>query len=325
MRRRDFIPLIGSIATWPLATLAGQVRLVGLLMPFAPSDTAGQDRIRVFLIAMRDLGWIDGRNMRVDLRWATGSEDEIRKQATDLVAQAPDVVIANGSAAVGPLLKVTRAVPIVFAIVPDPVGAGFVESLAKPGGNATGFLMFETSISGKWLELLKEIAPGVMRAAVLHDPMLTANAGQFALIQSAMPSFGVELTPVDLRNASEIERAVADFARAPNGGLIVTASAFSVIHRDLLVGLAARHGLPAVYPARYFPDVGGLLSYGPDLLDQYRRAAGYADRILKSEKPAVLPVQATTKYELVVNLKTAKALGLRPPATLLARADEVIE
>jgi putative ABC transport system substrate-binding protein len=308
-----------------VALRAEQTKLVGLLMPFAPGDTAGQDRVRTFLKAMQELGWVDGRNMRVDLRWATGNEDEIGKHAAELVAFAPDVIIANGSAAVGPLLKVTRTLPIVFAIVPDPVGAGYVESLARPGGSATGFLMFETSISGKWLELLKEIAPGVTRAAVLHDPMLTANAGQFALIQSTMPAVGVELTPVDIRDAGVIERALTDFARIPNGGVIVTASTSSVIHRDLIVGLAARLRLPAVYPARYFPDVGGLVSYGPDLLDQYRHAAGYADRILKGEKPAVLPVQAPTKYELVVNLRTAKALGLSIPSTLLARADEVIE
>jgi putative ABC transport system substrate-binding protein len=325
MRRRDLIAGLAAIAVLPPAAHAEPIKLVGLLMPFAPSDTAGQDRVRVFLAAMGQLGWVDGRNMRVDLRWATGSGDEIRKQAAKLVALAPDVVVANGSAAVGPLLKETRTVPVVFAIVPDPVGAGFVESLARPGGNATGFLMFETSISGKWLELLKEIAPEVTRAAVLHDPTLTANAGQFTLIQSAMPSLGVELTPIDVRNAGEIERAIADFAGMPKGGLIVTASASSVVHRDLIVGLAAKHRLPAIYPARYFPDVGGLVSYGPDLLDQYQRAAGYVDRILKGEKPAVLPVQAPTKYELVVNLKTAKALGLAPPATLLARADEVIE
>jgi putative ABC transport system substrate-binding protein len=325
MRRRDLIAGIVATVASTLAAHADQVRLVGLLMPFGAGDAAGQDRVRVFLTAMQVLGWVDGRNMRVDLRWASGSEDEIRKQAAGLVAQLPDVIIANGSAAVGPLLKVTNQVPIVFAIVPDPVGAGFVKSLANPGGNATGFLMFETSISGKWLELLKEIAPKVRRAAVLHDPVLTANAGQFALIQSALPSLGVELTPVDVRVAGEIERAIADFAKAPDGGLIVTASASSVIHRDLIVKLAAVHGLPAVYPARYFPDVGGLLSYGPDLLDQYRHAASYADRILKGEKPAVLPVQAPNKYELVINLKTANALGLRPPATLLARADEVIE
>jgi putative ABC transport system substrate-binding protein len=263
--------------------------------------------------------------MRIDLRWAAGGADDIRRQAAELVAKAPDVIIANGSAGVGPLLKLTRTVPIVFAIVPDPVGAGFVESIAKPGGNATGFLMFETSISGKWLELLKEIAPGVTRVAVLHDPTLTANAGQLALIQSMMPSLAVELTPIDVRDSNEIERAIPDFASLPSGGLIVTASSSSVIHRDLIVRLAARHGLPAIYPARYFPDIGGLISYGPDLLDQYRRAAGYADRILKGEKPAVLPVQAPTKYELIVNLKTAKALGLSVPPTLLARADQVIE
>jgi putative ABC transport system substrate-binding protein len=325
MRRRDFIAGVGATVVSVLAARADQVKLVALLMPFAAHDTAGQDRVRVFLTAMQALGWVEGRNMRVDLRWATGSEDEIRRHATELVALVPDVIIANGSATVGPLLKITHSVPIVFAIVPDPVGAGFVASLANPGGNATGFLMFETSISGKWLELLKEIAPTVRRAAVLHDPVLTANAGQFALIQSAVPSLGIELTSVDIRDAGKIERGIADFAKTPDGGLIVTASASSVIHRDLIVGLAATHALPAVYPARYFPDVGGLLSYGPDLLDQYRHAASYADRILKGEKPAVLPVQAPNKYELVVNLKTAKALGLMAPATLLARADDVIE
>jgi putative ABC transport system substrate-binding protein len=325
MRRRDFIVGVGASIVPVPAARAAQARIVALLMPFAPGDTTGADRIRIFLTAMQALGWVDGRNMRIDLRWATGSEDEIRKQATELVRLKPDVIIANGSATVGPLLKITRSVPIVFAIVPDPVGAGFVDSLANPGGNATGFLMFETSISGKWLELLKEIAPGVRRAAVLHDPLLKANAGQFDLIQSALPSLGVELTPVDIRDAGGLERGIADFAKAPNGGLIITASSASVIHRDLIVGLAARHGLPAVYPARYFPDAGGLLSYGPDLLDQYRHAASYADRILKGEKPATLPVQAPNKYELIVNLKTAKALGLTPPGTLLARADEVIE
>jgi putative ABC transport system substrate-binding protein len=325
MRRRTLLAGLGATALLSAVARAEQTRLVGLLMPFVSGDTAGQDRVRTFLKAMHELGWVDGRNMRIDLRWATGREDEIRKHAAELVALAPDVVIANGSAAVGPLLKVTRTVPIVFAIVPDPVGAGYVESLARPGGNATGFLMFETSISGKWLELLKEIAPGVTRAAVLHDPMLTANAGQFSLIQSTMASLGVELTPVDIRDAGIIERTLTDFARIPNGGVIVTASASAVIHRDLIVALAAKHRLPAVYPARYFPDVGGLVSYGPDLLDQYRHAAGYADRILKGEKPAVLPVQAPTKYELVVNARAAKALGLSVPPTLLARADEVIE
>jgi len=325
VKRRAFIAGICAATAVPGVARAEQTKLVGLLIPFAPGDATGQDRVDAFLTGMRELGWVDGRNMRVDLRWANGGSDDIRKQAAELVASAPDVIIANGSAGVGPLLKVTRTVPIVFAIVPDPVGAGFVESLAKPGGNATGFLMFETSISGKWLEILKEIASGVTRAAVLHDPTLMANAAQFVLIQSKMPSLGVELTPIDVRDSNEIERAIADFARLPDGGLIVTASSSSVIHRDLIVRLAARHGLPAIYPARYFPDVGGLVSYGPDLLDQYRRAAGYADRILKGEKPAVLPVQAPTKYELVVNLKTAKALGLTVPPTLLARADEVIE
>jgi putative ABC transport system substrate-binding protein len=325
VKRRAFIAGVCAATALPFAALAEQAKLVGLLIPFAPGDATGQERVNAFLTGMQELGWVDGRNMRVDLRWATGGEDGIRKQAAELVALVPDVIIANGSAAVGPLLKLTRTVPIVFAIVPDPVGAGFVESIARPGGNATGFLMFETSISGKWLELLKELAPGMTRVAVLHDPTLMANAGQFALIQSKMPALGVELIPIDVRNAGEIERGITDFARLANGGMIVTASSSAVIHRDLIVGLAAKHRLPAIYPARYFPDVGGLLSYGPDLLDQYRRAAGYADRILKGEKPAVLPVQAPTKYELVFNLKTAKALGLTVPSTLLARADEVIE
>ena len=271
------------------------------------------------------MGWTDGRNVRIDIRWGAGDADRIRKYAAELVALAPDVILATGSAAVGPLLQATRTVPIVFVHVADPVGAGFVESLARPGGNATGFTTFEYGMSGKWLELLKEIAPGVTRAAVLRDPAIAAGIGQFGAIQSVAPSLGVEVSPVDVRDAGEIERAVAAFARAPNGGLIVTASALAIVHRDLIITLAARHKLPAVYFARYFVTGGGLISYGPDLVDQYRRAAGYVDRILKGEKPADLPVQAPTKYELVINLKTAKALGLDVPPTLLARADEVIE
>jgi putative tryptophan/tyrosine transport system substrate-binding protein len=325
VKRRAFIAGVVAASALPSSTRAEPAKLVGLLMPLAASDSAGQDRVKTFLAAMRERGWIDGGNMRVDLRWAPGGEEEVRKQAADLVALAPDVVITNGSAGVRPLLKVTHTVPIVFAVVADPIGAGFVKSLARPGGNATGFLTFETGISVKWLELLREIAPRVTRAAVLHDPTLTAIAGQLASIRSTMPSVGIEFTPVDSRNAGDIGRAVAQFAGVENGGLIVTPSASSVIHRDFIVQLAAKHSLPAVYPARYFSDIGGLLSYGPDLLEQYRRAAGYADRILKGEKPGTLPVQAPIRYELVVNLKTAKTLGLSVPPTLLARADVVIE
>jgi putative ABC transport system substrate-binding protein len=328
MKRRDFIAGLGAAAAWPLTSRAQQperVRRVGVLMPFAAGDVEGHARVAAFLQEMQQLGWTDGRNIRVEIRWATGNDDDIRKYAAELIALAPDVILANGSAGVGPLLEATRTVPIVFAIVPDPVGAGFVESLARPGGNATGFLMFEYGISAKWLELLKEIAPGVTRAAVIQDPTLSAGIGQLAAIQSATPLLGLELTPVDVRDSAEIERAVAIFAHTPNGGLIVTASALAVVHRELIVALAAQHRLPAVYPARYYAAAGGLISYGPDLLDQYRHAAGYVDRILKGEKPAVLPVQAPTKYELVINLRTAKVLGLTMPTALLSTADEVIE
>jgi putative ABC transport system substrate-binding protein len=328
MKRRDFIAGLGAVAAWPLTSRAQQperVRRVGVLMPFAAGDVEGHARVAAFLQEMQQLGWTDGRNIRVEIRWATGNDDDIRKYAAELIALAPDVILANGSAGVGPLLEATRTVPIVFAIVPDPVGAGFVESLARPGGNATGFLMFEYGISAKWLELLKEIVPGVTRAAVIQDPTLSAGIGQLAAIQSATPLLGLELTPVDVRDSAEIERAVAIFAHTPNGGLIVTASALAVVHRELIVALAAQHRLPAVYPARYYAAAGGLISYGPDLLDQYRHAAGYVDRILKGEKPAVLPVQAPTKYELVINLRTAKVLGLTMPTALLSTADEVIE
>ena len=270
------------------------------------------------------MGWSDGRNLRIDTRWATA--DDIRRHAAELAALAPDVLVAaTGTATVAPLLQATRTVPIVFVIVIDPVGAGFVASLARPGGNATGFTIFEYSMSGKWLELLKEIAPRVTRAAVLRDPAVASGIGQFGAVQIVAPSLGVELSPVDVRDAGEIERAVTAFARGSNGGLIVTASALATVHRDLIITLAARHKLPAVYSDRYFVTAGGLISYGPDLIDQYRRAAGYVDRILKGEKPADLPVQAPTKYELVINLKTAKALGLTFPPAVLARADEVIE
>jgi ABC-type uncharacterized transport system substrate-binding protein len=329
MRRREFITLLGSgVAGWPLAARAQQperVRRVGVLMNLAADDAEGQARIAAFLQGLQQLSWIDGGNVRVDTRWAAGKADDARKYAAELVALAPDVILAAGSAMAGPLLQATTTVPIVFVYTPDPVGAGFVDSLARPGGNATGFTLFEYGISGKWLELLKEIAPGVARVAVLRDAAIAAGAGQLGAIQSVAPSFGVELTPIGLRDAPEIERAVTAFARSSNGGLILTASTLAGVHRNLVVTLAARHKLPAVYYERYFIAAGGLISYGPDLVDQLRRAAGYVDRILRGEKPADLPVQAPTKYELVINMKTAKALGLTVPDTLLARADEVIE
>ena len=271
------------------------------------------------------MGWIDGRNVRIDTRWSAGNDAETRKYATELAALAPDVILTAGSAAIEPMRQATRTVPIVFVIVPDPVGAGFVESLSRPGGNATGFMMFEYNLSGKWLELLKEITPGVTRAAVLRDPAITAGIGQFAVIQSVAPSVGVDVSPISVREVAEIERGIAAFARSPNGGMLVTASALAAVHRDLIITLAARYKLPAVYVQRHFVASGGLISYRPDFIDQYRRAADYVDRILKGEKPADLPVQAPTKYDLVINLKTAKTLGLTVPPSVLARADEVIE
>jgi len=275
-------------------------------------------------MGLQQLGWTDGRNVQIDTRWAGGNANDIRRHAVELAGLSPEVILANGSAAVAPLLQATRAVPIVFVVVPDPVGAGFVESLARPGGNATGFTPFEYGIGVKWLELLKQIAPRVTRAAVLRDASLTSGTGQFAAIQAVAPSLGTEASPIGVSDAGEIERAVTAFARS-NGGLIVTGSALTAVHRDLIVTLAARHKLPAVYNGRFCVTGGGLISYGADLIDQYRRAAGYVDRILKGEKPADLPVQAPTKYELVINLKTAKALGLDVPDSVLARADEVIE
>jgi ABC-type uncharacterized transport system substrate-binding protein len=288
-------------------------------------DPEGKERLEAFLQVLRQLGWTEGRNVRIDTRDTQGDPDRTRRYAAELVSLAPDIILAAGSGALAPLLQATRAVPIVFTIVADPVGAGFVESLARPGGNATGFLAFEYGISGKWLELLKQIAPDVTRAAVLRDTTIAAGTGQFGAIQSVAPSFGVELRPVDVRDAGEIERAVSAFARSSNGGLIVTGSPLAVFHRDLIIALAARHKLPAVYVERYFVAAGGLISYGPNRVDQFRQAAAYVDRILKGEKPADLPVQAPTKYELVINRKTAKALGLDVPPMLLARADEVIE
>jgi len=328
--RRKFIAALGSTAVaWPLAARAQQgdrVRRVGVLENRAADDPEGKARLALFQQGLEELGWTDGRNVRIDYRWAAADADRSRTYAAELVALAPDVILASASASVAALLQTTRTVPIVFANVIDPVGAGFVAKLARPGGNATGFTLFEYSLSGKWLELLKEIAPNLTRIAILRDPALAAGIGQFAAIQAmAPPSFGVELSPIDVRDAGEIEREVAAFARESNGGLIMTASSGAIAHRELIILLAARHRFPAVYFFRSFVTSGGLTSYGPDETDQFRRAAGYVDRILKGEKAADLPVQAPTKYELAINLKTAKALGLTVPPTLLARADEVIE
>jgi putative ABC transport system substrate-binding protein len=328
MRRRDFITLLGGAAAWPLVARAQQderVRRIGVLTSSTMHDPASQARLGALQQGLQLLGWNDGRNMRIDYRWAAGDPDDLRKYAAELVALAPDVILANGSAAAALLLQATRFVPIVFTDVPDPVGAGFVDSLARPGRNITGFMLFEYAMSGKWLELLKEIAPGVTRAAVLRDPSMTAGIGQFAAIQAVAPSLRLELHPVDVRDAPEIERAIPAFARGSNDGLIVTSSPSAMRHRDLIIKLAARHRLPAVYSFRYYFTGGGLISYGPDPIDPFRRAAEYVDRILKEEKPADLPVQNPTKYELLINLNTAKALGLEVPPTLLARADEVIE
>jgi putative ABC transport system substrate-binding protein len=302
------------------------MRRVGVLTGGAAADDPDQQiRSTAFLQELQHLGWTDGRNIRFDYRWGEGDAQNTRAYAAELVALAPDVILASGTAAVGPLLHATRTVPIVFAQVTDPVGAGFIDSLAHPGGNATGFLLFEYSISGKWLELLKEVAPRVTRVAVIRDAAQTAGTGQFAVIQSVAPSLGMEVSTINMRDAAEIERAIAAFARTADGGLILTASALSVVHRNLIVRLAALHKLPAVYYRRQYAADGGLISYGPDVAEQNRRAARYVDRILKGEKPADLPVQAPNKYELVINLKTAKALGLTVPPTLLARADELIE
>jgi putative ABC transport system substrate-binding protein len=294
-------------------------------MPVAADDPESPGRIAAFTRGLHELGWTEGRNLRIDWRWGGGSADNARKYATELIALAPDVIFALGNYSLVPLLEATRTVPIVFAVVPDPVGAGFVDSLAQPGGNATGFILFEYGISAKWLELLKEIAPGVRRVAIIRDPGIAAGVGQFGAIQSVAPSFGVELTPVNVRDVSEIERAVAAFARAPNGGLITTASAPAVTNRQLIISLAETHKLPAVYFEHYFVQDGGLISYGPSIIDQCRRVASFVDKILKGARAADLPVQAPTKYEVVINVKTAKTLGLTIPPTLLARADEVIE
>jgi ABC-type uncharacterized transport system substrate-binding protein len=329
MQRREFITLLGGAAAWPLAARAQQpgerMRRIGVLMGLVANDPVGQVRIATFLHALQPLGWTDGRNLRIDVRWSGGNADDMRKYAAELVALAPDVTLAVAGPAVAALQQATRTVPIVFTNVPDPVGAGFVDSLARPGGNATGFISLEYSLSAKWLELLKEIAPRVMRVAVLRDPAVAAGVGQFGAIQAVAPSLGIEVSPVNVRDAGEIERTVTVFARSGNSGLIVTSSALATVHRDLILALAARHKLPAIYGQRFFVVAGGLISYAADLGDQDRRATGYVDRILKGEKPADLPVQAPTKYELLINLKTARALGLEVPPMLLARADEVIE
>jgi putative tryptophan/tyrosine transport system substrate-binding protein len=329
MRRREFITLLGGGAVaWPLAAHAQQVervRRIGVLVGLAANDPQGKAVIAAFLQGLQQLGWADGRNVQIEYRWGAGDADDMRKYAAELVTLAPDVMLATGGASVGPLLQASKTVPIVFANVPDPVGSGFVESLSRPGGNATGFVQFEYNLSGKWLELLKQIAPGVTSTAVLWDPAIIAGIGQFAVIQSVAPSLGVEVRAINIRDAAEIERAVTAFARSSNGGLIVAASALAFVHRGLTITLAARHKLPTVYPQRVFVTDGGLISYGPDFIDQYRRAAGYVDRILKGERPTDLPVQTPNKYELVVNLKTAKTLGLTIPPAVLARADDVIE
>jgi putative ABC transport system substrate-binding protein len=327
-RRRQFITLLGGAAAWPLAARAQQrerVRRIGVLTGFAADDPAEQSRVLVFAQALAQSGWTEGRNVRIDIRWGARDPERIRKYAAELVALAPDVILAVGSASTGPLLQATRAIPIVFVQIGDPVGAGFVETLPRPGGNATGFMLYEYGFGGKWLELLKEIAPGVKRVAFLRNPTIAAGAGQFGAIQASAPSLGVEVRTINVRDAGEIERAITAFAQPSNGGLIVAAGAAAFFDREVTVKLAARHRLPAVYSDHAFVTDGGLIAYGPDRVDQYRRAADYIDRILKGEKAADLPVQAPTKYDLVINLKTAKALHLDIPPTLLARADEVIE
>jgi putative ABC transport system substrate-binding protein len=327
MRRREFIALLGGAAAWPLAARAQQgerMRRIGVLMNTAADEAESQARLAAFMQGLQEAGWAVGRNLRIDYRWSQGDIARLRKDATELVALGPEVILAGVGATTPMLQQASRTVPIVMAQGIDPVGAGYVESLARPGGNITGFIQFEYSLAGKWAELLKEVAPRVARVGVLREPGAAA-VGQWAMIQAVTQSFGAELKPIDVRDPSEIERTVSALAHSPNGGLIVGVSAASLTHRDLIIRLAAQHRLPAVYAYRVFVAHGGLITYGPDIASLYRRAAGYVDRILKGEKPADLPVQAPTKYELVINLKTAKALGLAVPPTVLARADEVIE
>jgi putative ABC transport system substrate-binding protein len=329
MRRRDFIKaIVGSTVACPHLARAqqnGRMRRIAVLMPFAAADAQAQARNAAFLQGLQELGWSVGRNIQIDYRWSAGDIDDTRKYASELVALAPEVIFAPSSAAMGPLSQTTRSIPVVFASVADPVGAGFVNSLSRPGGNATGFTPFEYGIGAKWLEVLKQLTPGIRRVAVIRDPFIASGIGQWGAIQSVAPSFGVELTPINVGDAAEMERAIVAFAQFPNGGMIVTGGARTVVNRDPIIVLAARHKLPAVYYERYFVAAGGLISYGPDFLDQFRLAAGYVDRILKGEKAADLPVQAPTKFELVINMKTAKTLGLNLPPTLVDRADELIE
>jgi len=329
MRRRQFIALLGgAAAAWPLAASAQQrepLRRVAVLVGTTRDAPGAQERVTAFLESFEQLGWTDGRNVQIVVRWSGGNEAETRKYAEELIALAPDVILATGSGGAELMLKATRTIPVVFVVVPDPMGSGFVQSLSRPGGNATGFMMFEYTLCGKWPELLKEIAPSVTHAAVLRDPTFVAGIGQFAVIQAVAPSAGIEVSPIDLREQNQIERAIATFAQSPNGGLIQTASGIGAANTNLIIAAAARYKLPAVNNLQTFVAAGGLISYGPNFIDQYRRAAGYVDRILRGGKPADLPVQAPNKYELAINLKTAKALGLSVPQSLLARADEVIE
>jgi ABC-type uncharacterized transport system substrate-binding protein len=331
VRRRQFITLLGgAAAAWPLAASAQQperIRRIGVLSTLPVDDPEWQDRLAALLQGLSELGWVVGRNVRIDYRLGATNIERMRQHVAEIVALAPDIIVANGTSAVGPLLQATRSLPVVFVQVTDPVGGGFVASLARPGGNATGFTSLEYGMSGKWLELLKQISPSLARAAVIRDPSLPSGSGQLGAIQAVGPLLGVEVSPIDVRDGTEIERAVTEFARSPNGGLIVSSSgvAAAIRHRDLIIALAARHRLPAVYPLRSFVSAGGLTFYSNDSIDPYRRATGYVDRILKGEKPADLPVQAPTKFQLVINLKTARALGLDIPSTVLARADEVIE
>ena len=327
MKRREFIKLLGGSTLWPLAAHAQQpdrMRRIAVLMTVAEDNPDGKPRLEVFVQGLQELGWTDGRNIRIDYRWSAGDAERTRKYAAELVSLAPDVILAGNTSTVGPLQQATHTIPIVFAGVVDPVGAGFIESLARPGGHTTGFTQFEYGLSGKWLELLKEVAPSLTRVAVLRGVTI-AETGEFAAIQTVAPSLGVEVSPLGTRDAGEIERGISDFARPPNGGLIVAAGASAIVHRELITRLAAQHRLPAIYPYRSFVTAGGLVCYGPDRVDPFRRAAAYVDRILKGEKASDLPVQAPNKYELVINLKAAKSIGLTIPPSVLARADEVIE
>jgi putative tryptophan/tyrosine transport system substrate-binding protein len=327
VKRRELITLLGATAAWPLAARAQQLqrmRRVGMLVNFSEGHSAGQGYVAAFRENLQELGWVDGRNVRIDIRWGGGDRERYRRYAAELVALAPDAILAATTSTVEALQQVSTTVPIVFVGIIDPIGSGLIASMARPGGNATGFTVFEYAISAKWLELLKEIAPRVTRTVVLRDATVASGIGQFAAIQAVAP-LNMELSTIGLRNAGQVEQAIGAFARDPNGGLIVTASAFASDNPQLIASLAARSNLPAVYPFRSFVGAGGLVSYGPDYADQYRRAAGYVDRILQGEKPAALPVQAPIKFELVINMKTAKALGIQIPDTLLARADEVIE